>query len=198
MSKHPMSDRFRGYFPVVVDVETGGLNPKEHALLEIAAIPLTMNDRGIIIPMETICHDIHPHPNSTIVPEALKINRIDVNCPNRCATTEGEALRNVFSIIRELVKAHDCKRAILVGHNAAFDLAVLNAAVERSNIKRNPFHPFSTFDTVTLGGIFYGQTVLAKALEKANISFDIQQAHSAAYDAEKTAELFCRCVNSLD
>jgi ribonuclease T len=40
-----------------------------------------------------------------------------------------------------------------------------------------------------------GQTVLAKACQAAGIAFDGQQAHSALYDTERTAELFCFIVN---
>ncbi|HLF63666.1 MAG TPA: exonuclease domain-containing protein, partial [Saprospiraceae bacterium] len=93
------------------------------------------------------------------------------------------------------MKKHHCKRAILVGHNPSFDLGFLNAAVERCRIKRNPFHPFSTFDTVTLGGLAYGQTVLSRAVTAAGLAWDEKQAHSARYDAERTAELFCIIVN---
>ena len=67
--------------------------------------------------------------------------------------------------------------------------------MQRTNIKRNPFHLFSTFDTATLGGLVLGQTVLAKACESAGIEFENANAHSALYDAEKTAELFCYIVN---
>ncbi|KXS52267.1 MAG: ribonuclease T, partial [Marinobacter sp. T13-3] len=69
------------------------------------------------------------------------------------------------------------------------------AAAMRADIKRNPFHPFSTFDTATLAGLAYGHTVLAQACKIAGIPFSNKQAHSAAYDAEKTADLFCGIVN---
>jgi len=83
----------------------------------------------------------------------------------------------------------------MVAHNAHFDLQFVNAATERCEIKRNPFHPFSCFDTATLSGLAYGHTVLARACALAGIEFCNKSAHSAAYDAEKTAELFCAIVN---
>ena len=89
-----------------------------------------------------------------------------------------------------------CKRAILVGHNAHFDLGFINAAVARTGYKRNPFHPFSVFDTVTLSGAALGQTVLARALVAADLGYDANEAHSAIYDAEQTAALFCQLVNA--
>ena len=82
-----------------------------------------------------------------------------------------------------------------MGHNAHFDLNFLNAAVARVQHKRNPFHPFSTFDTVTLAGMAYGQTVLSRAMQAAGLAWDGASAHSAVYDAERTAELFCTILN---
>ena len=54
----------------------------------------------------------------------------------------------------------------------------------RAQVKRNPFHPFSSFDTATLGGIAFGQTVLMRATLAAGLEWDTASAHSAAYDAD--------------
>ena len=72
-------------------------------------------------------------------------------------------IRERFKGIRAAIRATGCTKAVLVGHNAHFDLGFLNAAVARTGLKRNPFHPFSAFDTATLGGGAYGQTVLKRA-----------------------------------
>jgi ribonuclease T len=190
-----IAKRFRGFLPVVVDVETGGFDPHKDALLEIAVSLLKMDDRGFLQLAETHARHIEPFPDAHIDPKALEFNGIDPDHPFRLAVPEKEGLQDVFSPIRRAVKASDCKRAILVGHNAAFDLSFLNAAVERCGIKRNPFHPFSTFDTVSLAGLAYGQTVLARAVKSAGIDWDGKQAHSAIYDTEQTARLFCEIVN---
>ena len=100
--------------------------------------------------------------------------------------------------MREAVKAAGCNRAILVGHNAAFDQGFLNAALERTGIKRNPFHPFSHFDTVSLAGLAFGQTVLARAVAAAGIEWNNDEAHSALYDTQKTADLFCTIINQWE
>jgi ribonuclease T len=195
--KSPVASRFRGFFPVVVDVETGGFNAGTDALLEIAAVLLDVNSQGLWQPGESICRHVQPFPGANLDQAALEFTGIDPHHPFRMqiAVTEQVALQDVFRVVRKNLKAHDCKRAILVGHNAAFDLGFINAAVERTGIKRNPFHPFSTFDTVSLGGLVYGQTVLSRALEAAGLQWDEDSAHSAIYDAEKTAELFCAIVN---
>ena len=190
-----ISGRFRGFLPVVVDVETGGFNPATDALLEIAAVLLHLGDDGDLSLGKTIRYHVKPFPGAGLEPASLEVTGIDPFNPLRLAIDEEEALRLVFKAIRDEVKAQACNRAILVGHNAFFDLHFLNAAVERTKIKRNPFHPFSSFDTATLGGVALGQTVLARAVTAAGLSWNEDQAHSAAYDAEMTARLFCEVVN---
>jgi len=190
-----MANRFRAFLPVVVDVETGGFDAEKDALLEIAAVTLRMASDGRLEPAETLSCHVKPFPGANLNPKALEFNGIDPDHPFRDAMDEREALKTVFGPIRQAVKASGCKRAILTGHNAAFDLGFVNAAVERTQFKRNPFHPFSTFDTVTLAGLAYGHTVLAKAAQLAGMDWDNSEAHSAVYDAEKTADLFCRVVN---
>jgi ribonuclease T len=190
-----MAERFRGFLPVVVDVETGGFDAERHALLEIAAVPIEMDDDGSVRPGETATTHVVPFPGSVIDPKALEITGIDIDHPFRDAVEERAALDRIFKPVREAVRRHGCQRAILVGHNAAFDLGFLNAAIRRTAHKRNPFHPFSCFDTVTLAGLAFGQTVLSRAVQAAGIDWNGDEAHSAVYDTEKTAELFCRIVN---
>jgi len=190
-----MAERFRGFLPVVVDVETGGFDCERHALLEIAAVPIEMNDDGVVRPGETVSTHVVPFPGSVLDPKSLEITGIDVDHPFRDAKDERAALEHLFKPIREAARRNGCQRAILVGHNAAFDLGFVNAAVRRSAHKRNPFHPFSCFDTVSLAGLAYGQTVLSRAVQAAGLSWNGDEAHSAVYDTERTAELFCNIVN---
>jgi len=190
-----IAHRFRGFLPIVVDVETAGFNANTDALLEIAAVIIRMDDKGLLHPAETHACHVKPFPDANLEPRALAFNGIDPEHPFRMALSEAEALKKIFTPIREAVKASHCNRAILVGHNAGFDLSFINAAVERTKFKRNPFHPFSTFDTVSFSALAYGQTVLARSAEAAGIHWNEHEAHSAIYDAEKTAALFCHIVN---
>jgi len=191
-----MSERFRGYLPVVVDVETGGFDWNRHALLEIAVQPVELDENGLLVPGETASAHLIPAPGTEIDPKSLQITGIDLDHPFRLAKEERDALEHIFVAVRAAVRKHDCQRAILVGHNAHFDLNFLNAAVARTQHKRNPFHPFSVFDTVSLAGVAYGQTVLARAVHAAGLSWNGEEAHSAVYDTERTAELFCKIVNA--
>ncbi|MDI1252843.1 ribonuclease T [Thermomonas sp.] len=192
----PMAERFRGYLPVVVDVETGGFDWNRNALLEIAAVPIELDANGRYIPGEVCSAHIQPAPGTTIDPKSLEITGIQVDNPLRGALPEREGLDAVFTPVRAAAKRHGCQRAILVGHNAHFDLNFVNAAVARVAHKRNPFHPFSVFDTVTMAGMAYGQTVLARAIHTAGLDWDQREAHSAIYDALQTAKLFCIIANA--
>lgn len=190
-----ISQRFRGFLPVVVDVETGGFNHQTDALLEIAAVTLRMNDAGEISRADTVRYHVTPFNGANIEAAALQVNGIDPHHPLRPAIAERDALQRVFRDVRAELRATECRRAILVGHNAQFDLNFLNEAVARTGIKRNPFHPFSIFDTATLAGVALGQTVLSRAVAAVGLPWDTDAAHSAAYDAEQTADLFCIIVN---
>ena len=190
-----LAKRFRGFYPVIVDVETGGFNAKTDALLEIAATLIEIDDRGLLRRGDSVhCH-VEPFVGANIEAAALAFTGIDPTHPFRFAVKEKDALHEIFQKVRHAQKQHGCHRTVLVGHNAWFDLAFLNAAIERTAIKRSPFHPFTSFDTATLAGLAYGQTVLAKACAHAGIAFDGNEAHSAVYDAEKTADLFCGIIN---
>jgi ribonuclease T len=192
-----MARRFRGYLPVAVDVETGGFHPSTDALLEIAAVFIDMSADGTLV--RGVSHNFHvqPFPGGRLDPASLSITGIDPFHPLRPALPERDALQRIFREIRHAVRAYGCRRAILVGHNAAFDLSFLNAAVARAEVKRNPFHPFSCFDTATLAGAALGQTVLAKAITVAGLEWDADSAHNARYDALRSAEIFCLVCNRL-
>lgn len=195
MSKNIMKNRFRGFLPVIVDVETGGFDCKKNALLEVAAVFVQFDENEKLNTSHSIHDHIEPFQGSLLDPKALEITGIKPHNPFRFAKTEQEGLERLFEEVSQQVKQHNCQRAVLVGHNPGFDLGFIQAAMKRCNIKKSPFHLFTTFDTATLGALAYGQTVLARAVKKAGIDFDADQAHSALYDAEKTAELFCRIVN---
>ncbi|MDP8101773.1 ribonuclease T [Phocoenobacter atlanticus] len=192
-----LKNRFRGYLPVVIDVETSGLNAQTDALLELAAITVKMDEKGYLIADQKCHFHIKPFEGANINPESLKINGINLEDENRGAIAEVVAIPEMFKMVRKAMKEQGCQRAIIVAHNATFDQQFLQQAVKRIGAKRDPFHPFAMFDTATLAGFVYGQTVLVKACQMAEIPFDNKQAHGALYDTEITAELFCKMVNKF-
>ena len=193
---YTIRNRFRGFLPVVVDIETAGFNPKTDAMLEIAATVIEMDpDEGYLYPGEVVGEHIVPFEGANLDPKALEFTGIDPYHPLRLAKEETDAFRSICQPIRKKMKETGCKRAILVGHNPQFDISFINALIERTNFKRSPFHPFSTFDTATLAGLMYGQTVLARAVQAAELDWNQHEAHSARYDTDRTAALFCTIVN---
>ena len=192
-----IKERIRGYLPVVIDIETAGFNHQTDAMLEICAVIIGIDEAGKFFPKEPQHFHINPFKGANLEPSALKFNGIDVDNPLRGAIDEKLALNDMFKNIRTEIKTQDCTRAILIGHNAFFDLNFLYAASNRTKLK-NPFHQFSTIDTVSLSALAFGETVLAKAINKAGIEFDNAEAHSALYDTVKTAELFCHIFNHYE
>ena len=190
-----MKNRFRGFLPVVVDIETSGINPQKNALLEICVVLLDISEQGQFTPADRFFEHVLPFDGAELNQESLNFNGIDPFQPLRFALDEKLALERLFAPINNALKKHRCSRAVLVGHNAWFDLLFLKEAIIRTGIT-SPFHAFTCFDTATLAGMIYGQTVLAKAMKTAKIPFDTNEAHSAIYDAEKTAELFCAMMNT--
>jgi ribonuclease T len=195
--KNVIKHRFRSFLPVVVDVETAGLHPEKNALLEMSIVFITLDEAGTYTPGASFSEHVLPFKGAELDPKSLAFNQIDPYQPLRFAVEEKQALQCLFTPIHQQIKQHQCQRAVLVGHNAWFDLLFLNAAIQRTQLK-SPFHAFTSFDTATLGGLVFGQTVLSKACKAADILFDPNEAHSAVYDAQKTAELFCYILNHFE
>ena len=193
-----LNQRFRKYLPVVVDLETGGFDPINNAILEIAATLIGQNDKYELVVLDTYRYHIDPYEELIVEQESLDFTKIKLDHPLRKAVSEKEALTELFKIINKAKSEYSCSRAILVGHNAHFDLAFIKESIKRNNIKKSPFHPFSVLDTVSLGAIHTQQTVLARVCESLSIDYDSNEAHSAAYDAEITAKVFCNIINLFD
>jgi ribonuclease T len=189
-----IKERFRGFLPVVIDVETAGFEAKTDALLELAAIPIEYDDDKNFVLGECFHYHIKPFEGAKINQDALEFNKIDPDHPFRFAISEKDALEDLYPKIRAVAKKHNCQRAVLVGHNAWFDLSFINAATTRTKLK-SPLHGFTSFDTATLSALFYGQTVLSKALMAAKLGYNAEEAHSAVYDTKQTAKLFCKMLN---
>ena len=96
-----ISQRFRNFLPVVVDIETGGFDANTDALLEIAAVILDIDDQGMLYPEE--CHRFHviPFEGANIEPASLDITGIDPHHPLRPAIPEQDALQRVFREVRQ-------------------------------------------------------------------------------------------------
>lgn len=189
--------RFDGYLPIVVDIETSGVDYQKNAILEIAAVSLNYNEENLLMPVSDFACHVTPFEGARLDETALEITGIDPFHPFRFDISEHDALTQLFHFVNQILEQTRCRRAVLVGHNAHFDLSFILAAAKRCKLKNTPFHAFTVFDTATLSGLIFGKTVLAKALRASKIGFDINEAHSAIYDAKQTAALFCYIVNKF-
>ena len=192
-----LKDRFRKFLPVVVDLETGGFDAKKNAILEIA-IQLIDEDNSKLILGDAHRYHINPFTGLIVDKDALEFLKLDLNHPLRIAVEEDYALKEAFKLIDKQRSKYDCSRAILVGHNAFFDHSFILEACLRNKIKKSPFHPFSLIDTVSLGVLATKQTVLARICKELDIVYENEEAHSAAYDARITAQVFCKIINNYD
>ena len=189
-----LNDRFRAFLPVVVDVETGGVDPTQHALLELAVVLLAWENNQLS-PAAIHAWNIEPHPLTSVTEKSIELTQIDPDDSERESVAEETAIRESFRVIRKAVKDADCKRAVLTGHNAHFDHQFIMNAAARNKVGRNPFHPFTVLDTASLSAVAVGHTVLNEAVKRLGMDFDTDAAHSASYDAEITAKVFCAIVN---
>ena len=142
-------------------------------------------------------YHVVPKKYTRITNTALSFNKIIPDHPFRLALEEKKVLCKLYGKIKKNVKENKCLKAVLVGHNAWFDLSFLVEANKRNKITNMPLHQFTSFDTATLGALVYGQTVLSQILNAAHIKFNDEKAHSALYDAIKTAQLFCKVINQF-
>lgn len=197
--KKRISKRFSGLLPVVVDCETGGLNYQTDALLEVAVVALYYNEAGILSKQDAFHYHVEPFEGAVISSSSLEVTDIRPDHPFRFAVSERTMLMELSQKLEQLCQQHKCRKAVLVGHNAMFDLNFLQAAYAREQLSEaDPFHRFVTLDTATLAGCWLRETVLAKAVMRNGLVFDVNEAHSALYDCHKTADLFCDIINKID
>ena len=135
--KTKMSQRFDGYLPVVVDVETSGVDPTKNGLLELAAVSVDFNQDDVLeVNKETYSAHVTLFDGAKVDQQALQINKIDPDHPFRFAISEEQMLKELFEYVNTALKQTGCRRALLVGHNAHFDLSFLQAAMKRCKVKK--------------------------------------------------------------
>jgi hypothetical protein len=87
-----MVNRFRGFLPVIIDVETGGFNAKTDALLEIAAVLVRFDADGLLRRDQTVRYHVKPFDGANMDPASLAVNGIVPDHPLRPAIDERDAL----------------------------------------------------------------------------------------------------------
>lgn len=155
---------------VVFDVETTGLSAVYDTIIELAAVKVRGGELK-----ETFERFANPHhPLSSTTTELTGITDDMV----KDAPEVAEVMRDFVEFIGD---------AVLVAHNASFDMGFFYEACKKANIKVNPY---PVIDTLELARFLYPE-LRNHRLNTLAKKFDIEltQHHRAIYDTEATAHL---------
>jgi len=89
-----IAGRFRGFLPVVVDVETGGFNCRTDALLDIAAVLVDSHEDGTLTRGETFRYHVKPFEGANMEPASLAVNGIAKYFSRSQARDQGSQLHS--------------------------------------------------------------------------------------------------------
>ncbi|KAB7708086.1 PolC-type DNA polymerase III [Bacillus aerolatus] len=160
---------------VVFDVETTGLSAVYDTIIELAAVKI--KDGDIIDRFESFANPHHPLSSTTINLTGITDDLVQ-NAPE------------VEEVLKKFKGWTD--DAILVAHNASFDMGFLNAGYTRYDLGKsvNP-----VIDTLELARFLY-PTMKNHRLNTLAKKFDVEltQHHRAIYDAEATGYLFLKML----
>ncbi|MBF0780346.1 MULTISPECIES: PolC-type DNA polymerase III [unclassified Granulicatella] len=156
---------------VVFDVETTGLSAVYDTIIELAAVK--MYKGNVIDTFEAFINPGHPLSSTTISLTGIT---------DEMVRTQGRLEKDVLEDFQKF-----CEGAILVAHNATFDMGFLNTSYRKLNMPEanNP-----VIDTLELSRALHPElkshrlNVLAK---KYGVS--LEQHHRAVYDSETTGHL---------
>ena len=90
-----LSERFRGYLPVVLDLETGGFDHQVNPILELACCFVQMQDDRLSIKGQE-SWNVQPVDGMVVEPASLKVTGIDLDDPHRDAMDEASVLKDFF------------------------------------------------------------------------------------------------------
>lgn len=175
---------------LVLDTETGGLDPTEYSLLTVGAVVLDLH-------AEALGAELAFYVKENIIatePEAMTVNRVDL----AKVRTEGLSPLEAVEKLVAFVNLHFDGRVILAGHNVDFDQAFLRRLWRLAGPKA-PNWPFfyAKLDTASLGwmqkikdaGWPYEQPRLDALLNAYMINIPTEDRHTAIGDARGTAKL---------
>ncbi|MBP8932780.1 MAG: 3'-5' exonuclease [Paracoccus sp.] len=164
---------------VVFDTETTGLGPNDR-IVQIAGLRI-MAGRLTGERFETLVD-----PGRPIPPGSTRIHGI-TDAMVAGAPDMTEALRAFH---------HFAEDAVLVAHNAPFDMGLLRAAARETGVE----FPNRVLDTVLLSAMLWGQSAphaLDALAERLGVTIPPERRHTAMGDTEATAEIFLRLIPAL-
>jgi len=174
--------RLRDLCFVVFDTETTGLSPETDAVVQLGAVRII---NGRVVEGETL--NTYVNPGRSIPPAATRIHQV---------TDADVADAPDFIVVGRRFHAFT-RRAVLVAHNAPFDIAFLRRSEMRMGVEwDNPI-----LDTVLLSAIVFGVTEqhsLDALCERLDIPMPPDMRHTALGDARATAEALVKLIGLLE
>lgn len=168
-----LSDTF-----VVFDIETTGFSPVTNRIIEIGAVKV--EDGQITDRFSTFVNPEVPIPF-----EIEKLTSI-----NDSMVMDAETIEVVLPKFLDFVG-----NAVLVAHNANFDVSFIRENAERQQIPVN----FTYVDTVGIARMLLtGQTKYTLDAVAKTLKISLENHHRAVDDAECTAEIFMKFINMLE
>ena len=174
--ERPRGQKFSGNY-VVFDIETTGFSPSKDRIIEIGAVKVT--DGKITEKFSTF---VNPQ-----IPIPFEIEKLTGITDSMVLDAE-----DITAVLPKFLEF--CSDAVLVAHNASFDVNFITKNAERMGIAIEP----TVLDTVTLARQLlpnlgrYKLDTVAKAL-----GISLANHHRAVDDAGATAEIFAAFVEML-
>lgn len=179
---------------VVLDTETGGLDPQVHSLLSVGMWTLDTDTRILYNPLYFVVRE----PEIVTVPQAMKVNGLKLEDIERDGLDPHAALHLIRNYCRELGD-----KPTPVGHNIPFDMVFLSRLVRLTDTTSTglPFH-YRTVDVPSVLTTMYLAGVLPKDIsssQKALEYFGMERGtvHNALDDAECTGKVYLKLLGML-
>lgn len=178
-----MSVKARYY--VVTDLETTGLDPRQHEIIQISRCVVDKLDRTIV-PGTLITNYVHPQRWETRTPRAMEVNKIT----KERLELEGIPLREALG---NFCRGINWSKSVLAAWGIDFELKFLQAAFDSTG-RVVPF-PYQAFDVRSAAELVHAAERredylgLGEACDYFGVTFSPELAHDAEYDALMTAYL---------
>lgn len=167
---------------VFVDVETTGLDPSVHEIIELGAVVAKMKD-GVLTVTDQLDVKIIPEHIEQADPQALRVNGYN-EADWLFAVELSEAMKSFVQ---------KTQGAVFIAHNATFDWAFIDTALKKTRIEHSlHYHRLDTI-SIAFGLLSQSESDINRFSLRAlceHFQIDNTRAHSAFSDAYATYELF--------
>lgn len=175
---------------LVIDTETGGLDPDRDSLLSLAAV--VWREGQLVADTQIFVNE----PEPRITPDSIAVHGIDPTWLQAHGHSPCQAVQEFERFVHAHFSRFDRGDVLLAGHNVAFDVAFLKRLYRLAGVHYPAFYSHRLLDTAALGLFFILSGHLPSGVAKSDelfgyfqIAFGRNRRHSALGDARATAEL---------